>query len=171
MGGPCYECLDELCLEYQICPSSIYVLGHGRTGEVGAFLSLKPKSNVAWAARSGSQHLEFLLDKRLIRLRPSTILRFAYTEAAMDKFVKQIDDEVENIKKDSRNGMKVKEPNEQMLLSSSSGALIAERLGIPGIQMEIDRAVWQVERAIKAQQDKEISNKEKTSHEKSEQRS
>ena len=84
-------------------------------------------------------------------------------------FVKQIEGEIKNIGKDTQNGIEMEDPKEQMLLSPSGGALIAEDLEIPGIQMEIDRAVWQVERAIKAQQGMEGSDTAKITNEKSEQ--
>lgn len=111
-------------------------------------------SNVSSTARSGSKHLEFLLDKKLINLKPSTTLRFAYTEATIDHSIKQIEDELNDIGTDTQIGPIVEEPREKMLLSPASGAVIAERLKIPEAQMEIDRAVWQIERTITAQQEK-----------------
>ena len=44
-----------------------------------------------------------------------------------------------------------KVPAEQMLLSKADGILIADSLQIPELAPEVERAVWQVEREIKAQ--------------------
>lgn len=42
---------------------------------------------------------------------------------------------------------------EQMLLDQNSGEVIAEHLEIPEMAVEIKRAVWQVERSLKAKQE------------------
>lgn len=41
-----------------------------------------------------------------------------------------------------------------MILHKSSGKKIAEALNIPELDMELDRAVWQVEKALKAEKEK-----------------
>ena len=87
----------------------------------------------------------------------------------MDEFVKQIEDEVDNIGKKTPTGFETDESKEQMSLLPSSGALIAEQLEIPAIQMEIDRAVWQVRRGIKASQGKDESGTVDATKEKPEQ--
>ena len=43
--------------------------------------------------------------------------------------------------------------SEKLLLSQSSGQLIADYVEIPELAAEIQRAVWQVERSLKAQRD------------------
>jgi hypothetical protein len=68
----------------------------------------------------------------------------------MDRELKQIKDELERIRVNTQIATEDTTTNEHMLLSRSSGAIIAAHLEIPEIQMEIDRAVWQVERAINA---------------------
>ena len=45
------------------------------------------------------------------------------------------------------------EDGEEMLITKSSGTVIAKWLDIPEIHTEIDRAVWQVERSIRARQE------------------
>lgn len=42
---------------------------------------------------------------------------------------------------------------ETMVLHKSDGKRIAEALEIPELDVELDRAVWQVEKALKAEQD------------------
>jgi hypothetical protein len=39
---------------------------------------------------------------------------------------------------------------EKMLLHKTDGKRISEALGIPELDVELDRAVWQVEKALKA---------------------
>lgn len=46
-----------------------------------------------------------------------------------------------------------------MLLHKSDGKRIAEALGIPELDVELDRAVWQVEKALKAE--KELRDEKK----------
>lgn len=70
----------------------------------------------------------------------------------MDKTIKQIEDEVKRLGVNTPFSAESTATNEYMLLSRSSGAIIASHLEIPEIQMEIDRAVWQVERAISERQ-------------------
>lgn len=72
----------------------------------------------------------------------------------MDASIKQLDKELKQISQTSLISQEAGEPEEQMLMSASSGAVIAGQLRIPEIQMEIDRAVWQVDRAITAQQER-----------------
>ena len=84
--------------------------------------------------------------------------------------MKQIEGEVKNIGVDTRIGIEVEAAKEKMLLSASSGSIIAESLEMPQIQAEIDRAVWQVERAIKAQEDKDKKEKTEAADQKPEQR-
>jgi hypothetical protein len=40
-----------------------------------------------------------------------------------------------------------------MLLHKSDGKRISEALGIPELDVELDRAVWQVEKALKAERE------------------
>ena len=72
----------------------------------------------------------------------------------MDASMKQLDKEVEQIFQTPLISQEAGEPEEQMLMSASSGAVIAGQLKIPEIQMEIDRAMWQVDRAINARQER-----------------
>lgn len=71
----------------------------------------------------------------------------------MDTSIAELDKEMDSV----RSGHSVKsvpdEKEERMLLSKSSGQLLAEYLDIPGLAVEVERAVWQVEKALKAQQE------------------
>ncbi len=115
------------------------------------------KADLVPPARSGSKHLGFLLEKRLIQSSPSIVLRLAYEEAAIERSLKEIEDQVKG--KASPDATVEDGGEEKMLFLKSGGAVIAEHLEMPEVQMEIDRAVWQVERAIKTQQHKQGMDK------------
>ena len=51
-----------------------------------------------------------------------------------------------------------REPAEQMLLSKADGILIADSLQIPELAPEVERAVWQIEREVKAQHESDDEN-------------
>lgn len=82
--------------------------------------------------------MEFLLDKNLIAPKPSKILDelystgqepFAPKPAIGTKGHSDVDEE-------------------RMVLHMSNGSRIAEGLKIPELNIELDRAVWQVEKAL-----------------------
>lgn len=106
-------------------------------------------------ARGGSKHLEFLLDNKLIKISPSAMLRTAYTEAMMDKKLWDLNMEFDNV--GSKSSIEAKtapqETEEKLLLSQSSRKLIADCLEVPELAVEIQRAVWQVERSLKAKEE------------------
>ncbi|KAI9645627.1 hypothetical protein NHQ30_006369 [Ciborinia camelliae] len=94
-----------------------------------------------WKALAGSQHIEFLLKENLIASRPSKILDELYLRNKVP--FPDPKDTTQTISSDS-NVSDV----ETMLLHSSDGKEIATALNIPELQMELDRAVWQVENDI-----------------------
>lgn len=71
----------------------------------------------------------------------------------MDTSLEELEKEMDSI----RSGSSVKsvpgENEEKMLLSKSSGQLFAKYLDVPELAVEVERAVWQVEKALKAQQE------------------
>ena len=95
--------------------------------------------------------MEFLLENKLIELYPSEVLRMAYIEAEMDKTMGKLDKEMDSIRSGSSIDSVSDNQKERMLLSTSSGQLFARHLDVPELAIEIERAVWQVERALKAQ--------------------
>ena len=75
----------------------------------------------------------------------------AYIEAEMDKTMGELDKEMDSIGSGSSTNFVPGNQKEIMLLSKSSGQLFAGHLDVPELAIEIERAVWQVERALKAQ--------------------
>lgn len=71
----------------------------------------------------------------------------------MDKRLLDLGQELHSISSDPTNKRVSGIKEEQMLLDQGSGEVIAEHLEIPEMAVEIKRAVWQVERSLKAKQE------------------
>ena len=97
-----------------------------------------------WRALSGSKHVEYLLDKNLITTCPSRILDDLYTTG------EQFSDRTPVKETDTSKAFRTEE---RMLLHKSNGKQIAEALKMPELEVELDRAVWQVEKALKAEKE------------------
>ena len=109
----------------------------------------------AQKALSGSKHVEFLLDHKLIKESPSSLLDTLYSIARVDVALSDARREVERLRAGRDNGeakpQNTSDPHgEEMLLSQSSGRLIAETVEVPELEMEIERAIAQVERTLAA---------------------
>lgn len=111
-----------------------------------------------WRAQNGSKHVEFLLDNELLDLAPSSAsctLDTAYAVARVGLSLRDIDETVKAMEErrtvQPRFASKKQQLPEQMLLLKGDGALIAKCLEIPELGAEVERAVWQVQRSIKAQ--------------------
>ena len=95
--------------------------------------------------------MEFLLENKLIELYPSEVLRMAYIEAEMDMAMGELDKEMGSIRPGSIINSVPDNQKETMLLSKYSGQLFAGHLDVPELAIEVERAVWQVEKALKSQ--------------------
>jgi len=93
-----------------------------------------------WRALSGSKHVEFLLDKNLLTLKPSKILDELYS-TGQQPFAPE---PASNTKEAVFSNV----DEERMVLHASSGGRIAEALTIPDLNIELGRAVSQVEKAL-----------------------
>jgi hypothetical protein len=99
-----------------------------------------------WRALKGSQHVAFLLEKSLIVAKPSQILDELYSTGKQPFDAASISGAETLSEKSSP-------LEEKMVLQKSNGNRIAGALEIPELDVELDRAVWQVEKALKAQQE------------------
>jgi len=99
-----------------------------------------------WKALKGSQHIEFLLNKQLITKQPSKILDQVYARQMFPKSKSSSRTKPKSVSSKSSN-------IERMLLQESDGSRIASLLHIPELQLELERAVWQVERDLQAKKD------------------
>ena len=111
-----------------------------------------------WKALGGSRHLEFLLKHNLPKPHPSAILDELYTAGLMYPTralsrlapppTPQQAQEVANVVHKQTNN----ETEDVMVLQRWNGKLIAERFDLPEMEVEIERAVGQVEEAIKSKE-------------------
>lgn len=92
---------------------------------------------------SGSRHIEFLLDNKLVKPKPSPILDELYASGKL-RF------DAASISSKTKSTDEADDPNEEIVLHKSDGGRIAEALKIPELDVELDRAVWQVEKALQA---------------------
>lgn len=83
------------------------------------------------------------MDKKLITTQPSKILDEIYASGE-GPFVPTPALEQGSTKTSSSE-------DERMLIHKSTGKKIAEVLKVPELELELERAVWQVERAISAE--------------------
>ncbi|PVH82695.1 hypothetical protein DL98DRAFT_487957 [Cadophora sp. DSE1049] len=97
-----------------------------------------------WRALSGAKHVEFLLDNKLIKPTPSKILDDLYSNGKQP-----FDPALINGAEKSSTAPDGIDLEERMVLHKSNGKRIAEALGIPELDVELDRAVWQVEKALR----------------------
>lgn len=89
------------------------------------------------------------------------------TQQVLEKLRKQIGGPKEDPSPPEQQGerkLEESQSDEVMLLRQWNGALIAEKLGLPGLQIEVERAVEQVETSIRKAKEAEA---EKKSHPKS----
>ena len=96
----------------------------------------------ALAALKGSDHIDFLLDHRLFEAISTPEIESIYQKTSPDllhsyEFVTrgQVEEGVD--------------PKEEMLLQASSHTMVAQRLGVPELSGEVERAMWQVAESIK----------------------
>ena len=75
-------------------------------------------------------------------------------ETTIDRSIKELDKEMDSFRSGSSVKSAPNDTEERMLLSKSSGQLFVEYLEVSELAVEVERAVWQVEKALKAQQDR-----------------
>ncbi|KAF2109835.1 mitochondrial K+-H+ exchange-related-domain-containing protein [Lophiotrema nucula] len=112
-----------------------------------------------WKALQGSQHLEFLLENNLPTPNPAWELDEVYTaglmyptrqisRAAPRPSKQQAEDVAKVVEQQTNNGTE-----DVMVLQRWNGKLIAEQFKLPDMEVEIERAVEQVENSIKAKEE------------------
>ncbi|KAL6704051.1 hypothetical protein ACN47E_008815 [Coniothyrium glycines] len=112
-----------------------------------------------WKALSGSKHLEFLLKHNLPKPHPSGALDEVYTAGLMyptrqlsraaPRPTEQQAEEVARVVHQQTNN----EAEDVMVLQRWNGKLIAEQFKLPDMEVEIERAVEQVQKSIKTQEE------------------
>jgi len=101
-----------------------------------------------WRALSGSKHIEFLLEKKLINTQSSPTLDELYSSRERQ------------IQPGPTQDPRKTSGDEVMVLHKEDGKRISEALNIPELYVELDRAVWQVEKALNAEKELEEEKEE-----------
>jgi hypothetical protein len=113
-------------------------------------------TNYEQIALSGSKHLEFLLDNNLTKSSPSLTLDELYSAGMSHKSEQwqwtHIDPAVESLPKHNGDGGGgTGQKKEVVLLQQWNVRLIAQALDVPGLHPELERALRQVEKSLKAE--------------------
>jgi len=105
-----------------------------------------------------------------LRISPSRLLDTAYSAATIATSIAKLEKEFEDIKRSADNdyvdAVDLSGPAESMLLSQSSGKLIAESLETPELAVEIERAIAQIEKTLKAEKLEEQEKRQQRAVEK-----
>lgn len=97
-----------------------------------------------WRAINGGKHVQWLIQNKLIQLSPSKDLDQLYT-------------------KDGQAPVEETAGKEQMLITQKQIRDFSETLNLPTVEIELERAIWQVERALeKGEHDKQQQQTEKS---------
>jgi hypothetical protein len=107
-----------------------------------------------WKALSGAQHLQFLVENKLFKTSSSPIMDKLYTAGllyptrkesreAPDPTIEQVVQVADSVDQQLDSGA-----DEVMLLKRWNGKLIAEQFNLPDMEVEIERAVEQVEKQV-----------------------
>ncbi|KAH0496926.1 hypothetical protein TgHK011_004265 [Trichoderma gracile] len=96
-----------------------------------------------WRAINGGKHIQWLLQNKLLQLAPSKELDQLYTRDGQDPDF---------------------EPSgkEQMLITQKQIRDFSATLDLPAVEIELERAIWQVERALGKDEEQQAQQAEKT---------
>lgn len=115
-----------------------------------------------WRAIAGGKHIQFLLEKNLLTLTPSPILDEVYAAQKPplpSSSEPTTESEAEWITNRNLSGAEDPNPDgEMMLLSQANGKKMTQVLDLPQLEVELERAIWQVETAIKQQNAERAEN-------------
>jgi len=115
----------------------------------------------AWShyrALAGGKHIVFLLQNKLLSLTPSPILDEVY--ATQKRPLLTTAEPTTDTGASDINPSGLPNPDgETMLLSQANGRRMTQALDLPELEVELERAIWQVETAIKKQSEDEAKAK------------
>ncbi|KAJ3579947.1 hypothetical protein NPX13_g614 [Xylaria arbuscula] len=115
----------------------------------------------AWShyrAIAGGKHLQWLLTKNFFSMSPSKTLDAVYSRNLLNPLEK-------SSSPDSQPSDINQHTPERMLLTQETGRQLARSLELPALEVELERAIWQVENAIQKQKQEEASGKAQSSSE------
>ncbi|KAI1779622.1 mitochondrial K+-H+ exchange-related-domain-containing protein [Hypoxylon cercidicola] len=115
-----------------------------------------------WRALAGGRHVRFLSERNLLSLSPSPILDSIYTPLLPNPSdSKESIADPDRAKPPAADGANAPE-EEKMLLSQDHGRQLVEALEIPELEVELERAIWQVETAIQKQKEEKSKSEDTT---------
>jgi hypothetical protein len=106
-----------------------------------------------WKAISGGKHLQFLLQQNLLSITPSPILDRIYSRNLPVLLPSKPNQDDTPTKTSNTNCAHNQEP-EILLLTTQGAKQLAADLAVPEIEPELERAIWQVNEALKANESK-----------------
>ncbi|KAK4158289.1 mitochondrial K+-H+ exchange-related-domain-containing protein [Chaetomidium leptoderma] len=108
-----------------------------------------------WRALCGGKHIQFLINNNLLALTPSPVVDAVYAEQkeVLPSTPKPTTDSSEVLVNNphifaSQDGAQNPD-GETMLMSQANGKKMTQALDLPQLEVELERAIWQVEAAIK----------------------
>lgn len=111
-------------------------------------------------ALSGSKHLEFLVEHKLVRPSPSSTLDLLYEAKAkgLPQYGQAEDIDSQEPMSDNASSIPGRSTDEStttetLLLGKEDGKVCAVVLGVPELAVEVERAVEQVEKALQVASD------------------
>jgi Mitochondrial K+-H+ exchange-related len=110
-----------------------------------------------WRALSGSKHIQFLLEHDLVNAKPSPMLDVLYSAGIMRA---KRDNTLTSVPIESDKGES--KPRETMVLHRWNSKVIAQALEVPELEVELDRAIWQVEGSLREREESNEENKKET---------
>lgn len=114
-----------------------------------------------WRAIAGGKHLQFLTQKKLLALSPSAILDQVY--AARQKALPPVSDPaVVPTESAEEPSSPQGEGEEVLLIDKDSPRQIVEALNLAEVEVELERALWQAETALKPKKDEPDGGDKKT---------
>ena len=139
-------------VEYRTFHSSTLHIVAGHIGEVLQHPLVERTPADMSQALKGSDHLEFILDNRLYRPVSTEQLEDLYEKVAPDS-----PDYTYVTRAQVLDGSAAKET---LILPSGNHNLIAKTLGVPELSSEVERAVWQVENALRKEEQQAAKEKD-----------
>ncbi|PSR80174.1 mitochondrial K+-H+ exchange-related-domain-containing protein [Coniella lustricola] len=106
-----------------------------------------------WRAISGGKHIQFLLQNHLLVMKPSAVLDEVYIRqnAPLLSTPDSTTKPGEPINAHPKMPKDAQPTGEMMLLDQKNGKKMTQALDLPQLEVELERAIWQVEQAIKKQ--------------------
>ncbi|KAG5916997.1 hypothetical protein E4U42_007416 [Claviceps africana] len=112
-----------------------------------------------WRALAGGRHVQLLLDKKLLRPTPSPVLDALYSQAGT---LQQT--QAHTSPGSTPHPSPDPTAREVLLLRQAQVRTFSEKLGVPALEVELERALWQVEQVMeKEAKGEEEADKEKHS--------